>query len=38
MLQEKATREADELSQIQIRAFVDFYFQYAFKNKPVVFR
>ena len=36
MLQEQATREADELSQIQIRTFVDFHFQYAFKNKPVV--
>ena len=38
MLQEYATREADELSQIQIRTFVDFYFQYAFKNEWVVFR
>ena len=37
-LQEWATREADELSQIQIRTFVDFHFQFAFKNKPVVLR
>ena len=36
MLQEQGTREADELSQTQIRTFVDFHFQYAFKNKPVV--
>ena len=38
MLQEQATREADELSQIEIRTFVDFHFQYAFKNESVVFR
>ena len=38
MLQEQATREADELSQIEIRTFVDFHFQYAFKNTPVVSR
>ena len=37
MLQEKATREADELSQIQIRAFVDFYFQYALKKNQLSF-
>ena len=37
MLQEKATRVADKLSQIQIRAFVDFYFQYAFKKNQLSF-
>ena len=36
MLQEYATRKADELSQIQIRTFVDLHFQCALKNKPVV--
>ena len=38
MLQEQETREADELSQIHIRTFADLHFQYAFKNKPVIFR
>ena len=39
MLQELATREADELSKTKkLCTFVDFYFQYAFKNESVVIR
>ena len=39
MLQELATREADELSKTKkLSTFVDFYFQYAFKNESVVIR
>ena len=38
MLQEYATREADELSQIQLCTFVNFCFPYAFKNESVVLR
>ena len=39
MLQELATREADELSKTKkLCTFVDFYIQYAFKNESVVIR